>query len=118
MDTTEAMTSLASKQQHVYTSSDQSKAVVECEAESSLLVSHLSSEHIKAHRSSQGLDIASDDDVIEAPDSTQADVQEQNSMSESRPQADLSTTTSGVPLLAQRPGSKLEQMCSALRTQL
>ena len=117
---TVAMTSLASIQQHVYTSSDQSKAdaVVESKAESSLLVSHLSSEQIKAHRSSQGLDVASDDDPIEALDSTQADVQEQNSMSESRLQADLSTTTSGVPLLAQRPGSKLEQMHSALRTQL
>lgn len=115
---TVAMTSLASKQQHAYTS-DQSKAdpVVESRAESSLLVSHLSSEHIKAHRSFQGLDVASDDDPIEALDSTGADVQEQNSMSESRLQADLSMTTSGMPLLAQRPGSKLEQMHSALRTQ-
>ena len=115
---TVAMTSLASNQQHVYTSTDQSKAdaVVESTAESSLLVSHLSFEHIKAHRSSQGPDVASDDDPTEALDSTQADMQEQNSMSEPRLQADLSTTTSGVPLLAQRPGSKLEQMHSALRT--
>ena len=115
---TVAMTSLASTQQHVYTSTDQSKAdaVVECTAESNLLVSHLSFEHIKAHRSSQGPDVASDDDPTEALDSTQADMQEQNSMSEPRLQADLSTTISGVPLLAQRPGSKLERMHSALRT--
>ena len=115
---TVAMTSLASSQQHVYTSTDQSKAdtVVESTAESSLLVSHLSFEQIKAHRSSQGPDVASDDDPTEALDSTQADVQEQNSMSEPRLQADLPTTTSGVPLLAQRPDSKLEQMHSALRT--
>jgi len=116
---TVVMTSLASKRQHVYTSNDHSKAdaIVESKAESSLLVSHLSFEHITAHRLSQGLDVASDDDPIEALDSTQADVQEQNSMSESGLQADLSTTTSGIPLLAQRPGSKLEQMHSALRTQ-
>ncbi len=119
VEDTVAMTSLASKQQHVYTSSDQSKAdaVMESKAESSLLVSHLSFEHIKAHRSSQGLDVSSDDDSIEALDSTHADGQEQNSMSESRLQADLPMATSGVPLLAQRPGSKLEQMHSALRTQ-
>ena len=116
---TVVMTSLASKRQHVYTSNDQSKAdaIVESKAESSLPVSHLSFEHIMAHRLSQGLDVASDDDPIEALDSTQADVQEQNSVSESRLQADVSTTTTGMPLLAQRPGSKLEQMHSALRTQ-
>ena len=116
---TVVMTSLASKRQHVYTSNDHSKAdaIVESKAESSLPVSHLSFEHIMAHRLSQGLDVASDDDPIEALDSTQADVQEQNSVSESRLQADVSTTTTGMPLLAQRPGSKLEQMHSALRTQ-
>ena len=115
---TVAMTSLASKQQHVCTSNDQSEAdtVMESKAESSLLVSHLRSEQIKAHRSSQGLDVASDDDPIEALDGTQADMQEQNSMRESRLAANLSTSTSGVPLLAQRPGSKLEQLHSAMRS--
>ncbi|DBA97171.1 TPA: hypothetical protein ACH3X1_014934 [Trebouxia sp. C0004] len=116
---TVAMPSVASKRQDDYTSSDQFKteAVVESKAESCLLVSHLSSEHIKAHRSSQGLDVASGNDPIEALDRTQTDVQEQNSVSESTVQGDLSTTISGIPLLAQRLGSKLEQMHSALRTQ-
>ena len=69
------------------------------------------------HCSSQGVIVASDDDSVEALANTQADGQEQNSMNESRLQGDLSITTNGIPLLAQRPGSKLEQMHSAMRTQ-